>query len=194
MDVSTSMLADTVVNVIRRRNLSAADKLRSPKWRQALAIADWVTAQLPSSSRFQIYLFNDRVRPLVEGTAGRWLQLGDAKRVNAALDDLRRVVPDKGTSLYNAFSSLGNLEPKPDNIYLITDGLPTQSKKKPWGGTVSPGRRFSYLQQAVDQLPRGVPVNIILLPMEGDPEAASAFWKLAMRTNGTVLSPSRDWP
>ncbi len=59
---------------------------------------------------------------------------------------------------------------------------------------MSPGRRFSYFQQAVEQLPRGIPVNIILLPMEGDPEAASAFWKLAARTDGSLLSPARDWP
>jgi hypothetical protein len=194
LDVSSSMLADTVVNIIRRRNLSVAEKLRSRKWRQALAIADWVTAQIPSASRFQIYLFNDRVRALVDGTEGRWLRLADAARVNAALDSLRQVVPDKGTSLYNAFVALGALEPKPDNIYLITDGLPTQARKRPWGGTVSPGRRFSYFQQAVEQLPRGIPVNIILLPMEGDPEAASAFWKLAARTDGSLLSPARDWP
>jgi hypothetical protein len=37
-------------------------------------------------------------------------------------------------------------------------------------------------------------VNVILLPMEGDPLAPGAFWTLARRTNGAFLSPARDWP
>jgi hypothetical protein len=43
-------------------------------------------------------------------------------------------------------------------------------------------------------LPKSIPVNIILMPMEGDPFAASEFWKLAMETQGSFLAPSRDWP
>jgi hypothetical protein len=37
-------------------------------------------------------------------------------------------------------------------------------------------------------------VNVILLPMEGDPMAASAFWRLAQLTRGSFLSPAEDWP
>ncbi len=40
----------------------------------------------------------------------------------------------------------------------------------------------------------GVPVNVILFPMEGDPMAASSYWKLAMRSGGSFLSPPEDWP
>jgi hypothetical protein len=51
-----------------------------------------------------------------------------------------------------------------------------------------------HFQQSLKRLPAGIPVNVILFPMEGDPLAASAFWKLAMATRGSFLSPSRDWP
>ena len=37
-------------------------------------------------------------------------------------------------------------------------------------------------------------LNVILLPMEGDPMAPSAYWTLARRTRGSFLSPARDWP
>jgi hypothetical protein len=37
-------------------------------------------------------------------------------------------------------------------------------------------------------------VNVILLPMEGDPLAPAAYWTLARRTNGSFLVPARDWP
>jgi hypothetical protein len=43
-------------------------------------------------------------------------------------------------------------------------------------------------------LPRNVPVNIILAPMEGDPMAASEFWQLAQVSRGSFMSPSKDWP
>jgi hypothetical protein len=39
-----------------------------------------------------------------------------------------------------------------------------------------------------------VPVNVILLPMEGDPMAPAAYWTLARRTRGSFLSPAKDWP
>ena len=48
--------------------------------------------------------------------------------------------------------------------------------------------------RAVRQLPVGVPVNVILLPMEGDPQAAPAFWVLALRTGGSMLAPAEAWP
>ena len=49
-------------------------------------------------------------------------------------------------------------------------------------------------RQAVKQLPRNVPINIILAPMEGDPMAASGFWQLAQVSRGSFLAPSKDWP
>ena len=53
---------------------------------------------------------------------------------------------------------------------------------------------MKYYNQAIDRLPNGIPVNVILAPMEGDPFAASAFWQLAQATRGAFLAPSRDWP
>jgi hypothetical protein len=49
-------------------------------------------------------------------------------------------------------------------------------------------------ERAIKTIPRGIPVNTILFPMEGDPMAASLFWKLAVATDGSFLTPTRDWP
>jgi hypothetical protein len=46
----------------------------------------------------------------------------------------------------------------------------------------------------VKNLPAGVPVNTILLPMEGDAWAAAAYWRLALDTQGSFMAPARDWP
>jgi len=43
VDNSASMLDRKIVNIIRRRNLPDANKLRSLKWRQAVASVDWLS-------------------------------------------------------------------------------------------------------------------------------------------------------
>jgi hypothetical protein len=194
VDASASMLDDTVVGVIRRRNMSSAEKLRTPKWRQAVATVDWLSANLPAASRFQIFAFNESAGPLLEGTQGTWLEAGNLERLNQAVDGLRRLAPEKGTSLLNAFDAAAKMSPAPDNLILLTDGLPTMGKDKPLGGRVSADKRLSLFREAVRRLPAGLPVNVILFPMEGDPMAASEFWRLAVDTRGSFFCPARDWP
>ena len=51
------------------------------------------------------------------------------------------------------------------------------------------------MQKAVRTLGKdSPPINIVLLPMEGDPAAPTYFWRLAQSTGGAFLSPSEDWP
>ena len=51
------MLDQTVVNVVRRRHLSDAEKRRSAKWQRAVLTVDWLTTRIPATSQFQIYTF-----------------------------------------------------------------------------------------------------------------------------------------
>ena len=39
-----------------------------------------------------------------------------------------------------------------------------------------------------------IKINVILLPLEGDPGASKNFWKLAAQNQGLLLVPSKDWP
>jgi hypothetical protein len=115
--------------------------------------------------------------------------------LSEVLRELRRAVPQDGTSLENAFKSVLGLSPRPDNIILVTDGLPTQGESPPAvRKTIDGEGRLKLFEKAIDKLPAGVPVNVILLPMEGDPLAPGAYWALARRTRGAFLSPARDWP
>jgi hypothetical protein len=104
------------------------------------------------------------------------------------------MAPEKGTNLYRAFTAIRGLQPAPDNVILLVDGLPTQGRASPRSRTISARERMKLYNKAVDELPRGFPVNVILFPMEGDPQAPSAFWRLAMATRGSFISPSGDWP
>jgi hypothetical protein len=195
VDVSASMMDDSVVNVIRLRNMPESRRMAAEKWRRTVATVDWITSQLPAKARFQAYAFNTKARALVPGSDGEWLSAGDAKALSEALRQLHRTVPQDGTSLENVFTAAMALAPRPDNIILVTDGLPTQGASPPAvRKTVDGEARLKLFEKAIDKLPAGVPVNVILLPMEGDPFAPGAYWALTRRTNGSFLSPARDWP
>jgi Mg-chelatase subunit ChlD len=195
VDASASMMDESVVNVIRLRNMPESRRIAAAKWRRTVATVDWLTSQLPAKAKFQAYAFNTRAHALVPGSDGRWLEAGDAKALNDALRELRRLVPQDGTSLENAFVAVQSLAPRPDNIILITDGLPTQGTAPPAvRKTIDGEGRLKLFERALDRLPAGVPVNVILLPMEGDPLAPGAYWALARRTDGAFMSPARDWP
>jgi hypothetical protein len=194
VDASASMLDETIVGIIRRRHLSDEAKLKSPKWQQAVATVDWLTTQLPPSAKFQVYTFNETAVPVLDSSEGVWLDAADVGKLNETVGRLRKVVPQKGTSLLNAFNALRKMNPPPDNIFLLVDSLPTMGAGKPLKNRISGKERLSLFERAIHKIPVGVPLNIILYPMEGDPMAASAFWRLAKDTGGSFFSPSRDWP
>lgn len=194
VDTSASMLDDTVVGIILKRNLADAQKIKAEKWQQAVATIDWLTANLPAASQFQIYTFNETAAPLLEGTEKTWLDGSDVESLNKTVASLRRVIPRKGTSLLNAFQAAREMQPPPDNLFLLTDSLPTLGASKSWHSKVSGKRRIALFNDAIRRLPSGVPLNIILYPMEGDPLAAVFFWRLAAITRGSFFCPSKDWP
>lgn len=194
VDTSASMLAETIVEVLRRRNLPDHSKREAPKWRWVKSTADWLLTHLPPTSRFQIYGFNESAAPLLAHSEGQWLPAGSPEHLNSALAGLDRVIPRQGTSLHQAFAAVQAMNPRPDNIFLLTDGLPTQAQSKGIRSTVSSEKRQQHFASAVKMLPRDIPMNVILFPMEGDPAAAAAYWKLAVATRGSFFSPSSDWP
>jgi von Willebrand factor type A domain len=194
VDASASMLADNVVNAVRRRLLPEADRVRADKWRHAVRAVDWLTAQLPRDARFQLYAFNTEAHAVLPGSHGIWLEARDRESLDGAVARLKGTAPEGGTSLENAFAAAAALNPAPDNILLLTDGLPTQGRGAPRGRTVSGKERLKLFERAAQALPGRVPVNTLLFPMEGDPMAAPAFWKLAIATGGSFMTPSRDWP
>ena len=194
VDMSASMLDNTIINILRRRNMSDEARINSEKWLSVRATVDWLTTQLPIPSQYQIYMFNNEVSPLLPGTENQWLEVADDNQLNQAVENLNNIVPNEGTNLENLFLSIQNLSPQPDNIYLLTDGLPTLSNRSSKASTISGRDREVLFTKALEALPSGIPVNVILSPLEGDPMAASAYWRLAVSTGGSFLNPSKDWP
>ena len=195
VDSSASMLDDSIVNVIRRRSLSDDVKRQAPKWARTLAITQWVVANLPLNSDFQILSYNDEVVPVYGEEINAWHEVSDRLSVSASIQGMNQVVPKNGTNMQEVFKAAMNMTPRPDNIFLITDGLPTLGKGAPKNANRITGRqRIRVFNEAQKELSRNIPVNVFLLPFEGDPEAAGLYWKLAALSRGSFLTPARDWP
>ena len=150
---------------------------------------------MPTSVRYQIYGFNTQSQPLLSGNAGQWLSAGDSKSIADNNVALRAIIPAGGTSLINGLNAIRRLVPAPDQVILITDGLPTQGAAPPaLRRYISAPDRQQLFDQAMRAAPKDVPIDVVLLPMSGEVGAPHAFWTLARATGGIFLEPSRDWP
>lgn len=194
VDRSASMLDDRIVNVVRFKNMRDELKRNADKWRRTQRMVEWLVARLPAGSRYQVYTFSTDTKPALDGSLGQWLETRDAIKLKSVMDQLKAIVPEGGTNLEKAFASVRGLQPLPDNVYLITDGLPTLGAGAGSSTTVSAKERMRIFAEAIKALPTSVAVNVILAPLEGDPDAASAYWHLAQNTKGSFMSPSSDWP
>jgi hypothetical protein len=194
VDVSASMLDRSLAGVLARRNMSDGAKRRAPKWRQVVDTVDWLTAQIEPGTQFQVIAFNNEAWPVIEGTDGQWLTATDGSQLDEAVARLREIVPQEGTSLHKAFEAASQLVPRPDNVYLLVDGLPTMGEVYPNRPSVTGRDRLRHFERAEREVPNGMPINVLLYPLEGDPYSAPAYWRLALRTGGSMMAPSEDWP
>ena len=194
VDSSASMLDSRIVDVVRRKVLDENSRRAAPKWQKAISTVEWLVANLPQTSSIQIHHFNTSVVPLTGSEAVGWTSVTRFEDIDGMISELKNMAPIGGTNLEAPFLRARSLTPQPDNIVLITDGLPTQGKGGPRSSTIGGAGRVKLFQKAVKNLPAKVPVNTILFPMEGDPLASSLFWQLAVDSGGSFFTPTRDWP
>ncbi len=192
IDTSASMLDETLVNAIRKKNMPPERRQASEKWLRTLRTANWIAASLPIDSQFELIVFGEKARAILGNAQWRPSATGD--HLQRAFDALDEIAPQGGTNLAALIDLLGTLSPAPDRVFLVTDGLPTLGRRTPRGNTVSARQRLDLFFDAVNVVTPGMVFNIILLPLEGDNAAAGAYWELARSTGGSFLSPSADWP
>ena len=194
LDSSASMLDKTIVNIIRRRNMPDEQKLASKKWQRAIKTVEWITANMPKDANFQLFTFNAEAKPTIPGTDTDWLRATERADIDGAIAGIKKTIPEGGTSLHNAFTLAAQMEPPPDNIFLIIDSLPTMGIEPSRKSAINSRDRVELYTSAIALLPIESPVNVILFPMEGDPIAAPSYWRLAQITGGSFLAPPEDWP
>jgi len=195
VDTSLSMLDTSVINVAQYyRHADPDQKLQSAKWIRVLDSIDWLLATM-ESKEYQIYLYNENVRSALPGSEGTWLNAKDVKQVQDVAHCFWNYPPEGGSNLEKAFKFAMQLNPKPDNIYIFTDGLPNHSDSYVSGATVSTKERLRHFNFAMQQIPpRSMPVNTIMFPFQGEPDAPFAYWRLAHKTNGSFFVPADGWP
>jgi von Willebrand factor type A domain len=194
LDTSASMMDEDIAKILRLRNQPEAARRAALKWRRALDMVEWITAQLPDNSEFQIYGFNTKAKAIQPDTTGKWLSSNDPRAINNVLTAARNITPADGTSLVNALLAMRTINPQPDQVILITDGLPTQGSVAPARKFINAREREKLFDDAAKTVNKDIPIDVVLLPMKGDQPAAWAYWKLARKTGGAYVIPSRDWP
>ena len=194
VDSSASMLDRKIVDIIRRKVLDESSRRAAPKWQKALSTVDWLVANLPPTSSIQLYHFNTSITPLTTEEKSSWIPVTEFSQIDTILSQLKKVAPFGGTNLEEVFLKARTITPQPDNIVLLTDGLPTQGRRTKGSKTIDGAGRVKLYERAIKSLPAKIPVNTILFPMEGDPLAPSLFWKLAIDSGGSFFTPTRDWP
>ena len=190
VDRSASMTDRRIAAAVRNKYLPAERRRETVKWRWTRSILEWLLAHLPADAQYQVLGYADEARPAL---GGGWLEAADGDTMERVREAVRGWVPDGGTRLDRALAAARKMSPAPDAVYLLTDGLPTRGKSWFKRAKVSAAERQEFFEEAVAGA-RGPAHHVILLPLEGDPNAAGLYWRFAMRTGGQFLAPAEDWP
>ena len=207
IDTSASMTDEKLLDIIGRKIGSDVDKKRGPKWQRTIRIVKWLANRIPKSSRARFIGFNETAFAI--GPSG-WFTGSDANAIQSIFQRIETIVPTGATNLEAVLETVNGHSEAPTNYYVVTDGLPTAgtsncaslnpfSKCNALFGqstTISGECRLRLFQHTVKKhgVHQGRPVNVILLPLEGDPKAAPAYWNWSYATNGLLISPAASWP
>ena len=196
-----------LVDIISRKTRSDPIKTKGPKWLRTKKIVRWLLARLPDRAAVAVIAFNNKARNL--GPA-QWVRTKDANALEKIIADVDKLIPVGPTNLQEGLDHLRRLRPRATNLYLITDGLPTMGNSD-YGGIFSfincgsllgkstsisgECRRELFRQTMKDSGPgAGTTANVILLPIEGDPEASPEYWSWTAATSGLLITPAEGWP
>ena len=206
IDVSSSMTDEFLIDIITRKNSNDEVIKQGTKWKRTIRVTKWLIARLPESSNLSIITFSENAEYLGNK---KWYN-NDLNDLKIATQNLNDIVPNGGTNLSSALKLVAQSSPLPDSIYLVTDGLPTKGPKKYRNlsdftqcNSISSNAkkingqcRVKLFWSSIYEFTKNknIKTNVILLPLEGDPEAAPNFWAWTANTGGLLLVPSKDWP
>jgi hypothetical protein len=131
----------------------------------------------------------------------------DTTALGAVYKELDAIIPQGATNLQKGLQAISGQGVT--DLYVITDGLPTVGESRyanlnPFSGcssllgkssTISGECRVKLFRQTLKETRLGpVKVNVILLPIEGDPDGVNEYWGWAARSGGLLISPAVNWP
>lgn len=214
LDASASMFSDNLVDIIRYRVSSPSVQMNAPKWVTAREAAKWAYRRIPDGADYAFLSYSEKPKSedgtlLTTSTKLSWSK--KPQNVVPFNQNVDQVSPLGPTDLKSALGAVRRLVPKPNQVIVITDGLPTVPGNTPLlrmggcpnfpkkGTTVylSPRCRMSIMNDArrfARATLQGVPIDVILLPLEGDSRAVHGYWLLSAESGGRLLSPASGWP
>ena len=203
LDSSSSMTDEKLLEIIKRKNLSDEEKKKGPKWKRSLDIVKWILARAPKDSDIAVIRFSETAKYIAKQS----FQTKNKNDLKTVFLGLNNITPDGPTNLLSALIQAAKFNPT--NIYLITDGLPTFGGERfkslnPFNkcdsiigssNKISGDCRVKLFNQSIRYVSNnGAQIDIILLPVEGDPQASPEMWKWASNTGGILISPAKSWP
>lgn len=203
VDTSASMTHEKLIDIIKTKNGSTQGKKQARKWRRTKRVVNWLLARLPKNSEVMAIAFNEKATILGRKGWGK----ATSSTISSILSDLNKIVPTGATNLQLGLKQI--TKNTPTNLYIITDGLPTKGESRykslnPFASCsslsgsshiISGVCRVKLFQQTMtESAPKQVQVNVILLPLEGDPDAFIQYWRWTAATGGLTLSPAGNWP
>ena len=204
IDSSASMTDEKLLDIIKRKNGSAAGKKRGPKWLRTRKTVRWLLARAPKTSQLTVISYNASVKSLGQAN---WLKVDNATTLATLYSELDAIVPEGATNLQKGLQAVSGRGAT--DLYVITDGLPTVGESRyaslnPFAScssllgkssTISGECRIKLFRQTIkDTNLSGVKVNVILLPIEGDPDSVKEYWGWAALSGGLMISPAVNWP
>lgn len=205
VDNSASMTNEKLIDIIKTKSGSAKDKQRARKWIRTKKVVKWLLARLPKNSEVIVVAFNEKAEVL--GQHKGWTKANALSSISSILSDMSTLIPSGSTNLQHGLKVVNKYAPS--NLYIITDGLPTKGESRykslnPFANCssltgnsniISGVCRVKLFKQTIAESARkNVQVNVILLPLEGDPDAINQYWRWTAATGGLVLSPAGNWP
>ncbi len=204
VDSSASMTNEKLIDIIKTKSSSNKNKQQAKKWVRTKKVVEWLLARLPKNSDVIVVTFNEKAKTL--GKQG-WVKASDPAGLPAILSDLNALIPEGATNLHHGLQTVNKYAPS--NLYIITDGLPTKGESNyrslnPFSSCnsllgssnkISGKCRVKLFRQTITEsaLPN-VQVDVVLLPLEGDPDALNQYWYWTAKTGGLVISPANNWP
>ena len=202
LDRSASMTARSLLQIVQYKAGPAAARRSAEKWVNAQNAVWWLTARAPAQSKLQIASFSDTTNFHTDN----WVNATDSTALAALKAKMAPLVPEGSTNLQAAVEAA--MKAGADSIYIITDGLPTAAPggqglfgldgcgSKLFSRKQVTGKcRVSLFQRTVATATgKPVRISIVLMPLEGDPDAAPLFSKWALSKGGVMLSAAKDWP
>jgi hypothetical protein len=156
----------------------------TPIWQRALESAEWLMHRLPDGAEYAVMLGAESIDP---DASSKWWRAGSEAEAQRASAALRARGAPREADLASEIDAAMELQPAPERLLSIVGALPgypaNDSKKQ-----------LAAFNTTMRHLKPGVAVDVLLMPVLTLEDAAPAFWVLALKTGGSLLTVGSDWP